>query len=154
MGDDDLRVLQCALAQRSSEKGRRTGRTWCESITRSPGARSSDLDSLSSPLAVRASCRAVKLVFLEAKVRATASTRLASDVTSFSTTKVGSRIQLSQCPHGVLSSAEEMSDEERCLSSLSASQHYIFEWTRKPDTCFVNVNFLHSLKSKQNLIIA
>ena len=39
------------------------------------------------------------------------STRLASSVTSLSMTDVGSRVQLSQCPHRELSS--DQSDEEK-----------------------------------------
>ena len=97
-----------------------TGRTTSESATLSALARLSAFEYLSVPLALRASCTPVIFILLEAKPRATRSTRLPSDVASFSTIEAGSRRQLSQCPHGVLSSAQEKSDEEKCLSSLSA----------------------------------
>lgn len=124
MRNEKLRVLR-ALAQRRRpyEKNAKGRRTRSESITLSLWARLSVLARSPLPLAVRASCAAVKLVSREARARAMASTRLASDVTSFWTTVAGSRRQLSQCPQGVLSLAHEKSVEEKCLLSLSVSIH-------------------------------
>ena len=108
----------CVLAGFSApKKKRRKGRrTRGESVTLSLRERLSFLARSPFPLAVRTSWKAVILVSRDAKARAMASTCLASDVTSFWTTVAGSRRQLSQCPHGVLSSAQENSAEEKCLS--------------------------------------
>lgn len=111
---------------------RRKGRTTSESLTLSSWANLTSLASSPIPLAARASCKAVTLMFWEVKARATERIRLPSDVASFSTMELGSRRQLSQCPHGVLSSAQEKSAEEKCLSPLSVPRFFFSgQWSFK-----------------------
>lgn len=149
MRNEGLRVLavldQRLKKERKTRKGRRTR---VESVTLSFRARLSCLARSPFPLAVRASCTAVTLVLRDAKARAMDSTCLASDVTSLWTTVAGSRRQLSQCPHGVLSSAQEKSVEEKCLSSFVRITFAFFFGLDKHALCKRRFSALFQIQAK------